>query len=170
MTAMSNETQDTALEDANKDRALIYLAIFRELRSRFGEPEAIDILRTVLYRHGRRFGETLTRLAPRDFDGLIESFAKAPDGGQMFQPRIDRQGTHELAVTFMSCPLKSAWREAGLDDSELLTMLHCASAMDSGTMDAAGFDLDIRTWQPGEDGCCRLVIREKGSAVGSSSP
>ena len=59
------------------------------------------------------------------------------------------------------CPLKEAWQSAGLDDRELCLMLHCASAIDVGTLDEAGFELEIATWQPGEEGCCSLKITER---------
>ena len=48
-----------ALHDANKERALIYLDIFREIRHRCGEQEATDILRTALEKRGRAFGKSL---------------------------------------------------------------------------------------------------------------
>jgi hypothetical protein len=59
------------------------------------------------------------------------------------------------------CPLKEAWQSAGVTERELSLLLYCASAMDVGTMDEAGFELKIRTWQPGEDGCCSLKITER---------
>ena len=50
-----------ALHDANNERALIYLDIFREIRERHGEKEAIDIIRAALETRGRAFGKTLKK-------------------------------------------------------------------------------------------------------------
>lgn len=52
-----------ALNEANKERAIIYLAIFRELRKRHGTDEAIDVIRAALFERGRAFGETLKQYA-----------------------------------------------------------------------------------------------------------
>jgi hypothetical protein len=36
--------------------------------------------------------------------------------------------------------------------------------MDVGTMDAAGFALQINTWHSGEEGCCYLKITERSKS------
>jgi hypothetical protein len=61
----------------------------------------------------------------------------------------------------MSCPLKQAWQAAGLPDAEIALLCNVASEADHGTMEAAGFRLDIKTWQPGAAGCCLLRIRRR---------
>ena len=60
----------------------------------------------------------------------------------------------------MSCPLKKTWENLGLNDEDLSTLLNCATALDEGTMAEAGFHLNIQTWTPGKEGCCRLKITE----------
>ena len=150
-----------ALHDANKERALIYLDIFREIRQRRGEQEAIDILRTALEKRGREFGKSLKSFAPRNFRGLCDAFAYVPDGGVMFNPEEVRCDDKALELKMRKCPLKEAWQSADVTERELSLLLHCASAMDIGTMDAAGFELEIQTWQPGEEGCCSLKITER---------
>ena len=150
-----------ALHDANKERALIYLDIFREIRQRRGEQEAIDILRTALEKRGRAFGKSLNSFAPRNFRGLCDAFAYVPDGGVMFNPEEVRCDDKALELKMRKCPLKEAWQSADVTERELSLLLHCASAMDIGTMDAAGFELEIQTWQPGEEGCCSLKITER---------
>jgi hypothetical protein len=151
----------TALHDANKERALIYLAIFRQIQERHGKAEAVDILRAALKERGRAFGETLKHCGPGDFRALCDAFAYVPDGGTMFDPQEVRCDETGLELKMRKCPLKEAWQDAGVTDDELCTLLHCASAMDVGTMDAAGFALELRTWQPGEEGCCSLKISKR---------
>ena len=158
---MSDFDLQSALLEANKERALIYLAIFREIRKRHGEEEAIDVIRAALIERGRAFGETLKQFGPRNFRGLCDSFAYVPDGGKMFDPEEIRCDGSGLELKMKKCPLKEAWQSAGVSDEELKTLLKCASAMDVGTMDAAGFALKIKTWQPGEEGCCYLEITEQ---------
>ena len=150
-----------ALHDANKERALIYLDIFREIRQRRGEQEAIDILRTALENRGRVFGKSLKSFAPRNFRGLCDAFAYVPDGGVMFNPEEVRCDDKALELKMRKCPLKEAWQSADVTERQLSALLYCASAMDIGTMDEAGFELEIQTWQPGEEGCCSLKITER---------
>lgn len=150
-----------ALHNANKERALIYLDIFREIRKRHGEEEAVSILRNSLEKRGRQFGSTLKQYAPRDFRALCDAFAYAPDGGDMFQPIVLHCDESSLELKMKKCPLKEAWVEAGISDREISLLLQCASAMDVGTMDEAGFNLDIQTSKPGTTGCCYLKITAK---------
>ena len=160
---MNRDEAIVALHDANNDRALMYMAMYRELLSRYGKQEAVDTLRAAFYQHGRGFGETLKNFAPNDFNGLYDAFAKSPDGGEMFSPQQVRCDEKCVEIKFMTCPLQKAWRNASVSEDELATLLYCASALDEGTMDAAGFDLDIQTWKPGQVGCCKLKITERDS-------
>ncbi|MQF82530.1 MAG: hypothetical protein FI735_10540 [SAR202 cluster bacterium] len=68
---MNTHRLQHALHDANKERALIYLDIFRGIRHRRGEREAIDILRTALERRGRAFGKLLKSFAPGIFEVYV---------------------------------------------------------------------------------------------------
>ncbi len=158
---MNTHGLQNTLHDANKERALIYLDIFREIRHRHGEQEAIDILRAAIETRGRAFGKSLKIFVPRNFRGLCDAFAYLPDGGVMFDPQEVRCDAKSLKLKMRKCPLKEAWQSAGVTERELGLLLYCASAMDVGTMDDAGFELKIRTWQPGEDGCCSLKITER---------
>ncbi len=79
----------------------------------------------------------------------------------MFSPQEISCSDECLEIKFMTCPLKGAWQKVGVDDDELVTLLHIASSLDEGTMDAGGFDLDIQTWQPGEVGCCKLKVSKR---------
>ena len=158
---MSSNSPGNLLEEAIRERPLVYLALFRELSGRYGRNEAIDVLRSAIYRHGRAFGETLQGYAPDDFAGLFEGFAKAPDDGATFSPRAWQLDESCLDVQMMTCPLKDAWIEAGCSDEEICDLLNCASAIDEGTLDAAGFEHEIKLWSPGKTGCCRLRITAK---------
>lgn len=163
MTSMTELELRDALRQSIVDRASLYLHLYRELRRRVGEPQAVEILSAAVFERGRELGAPLRRFAPNDFRGLCDAFAYAPDGGQLFAPIVHRCDEQELDLEMGRCPLKEAWQAAGATDAELVTLTHIASALDKGTMSEAGFDVSIRTWQPGVAGCCRLSISERRS-------
>ena len=121
---MTEYDLQSALHDANKERALIYLCIFREIRERHGEQEAIDVIRVALETRGRAFGDTLKQYAPRNFRGLCDAFAYVPDGGKMFEPQEVRCDEDGLELKMRKCPLKEAWQSAGVSKRELGLLLH----------------------------------------------
>lgn len=139
----------------------MFLVVFRELSKRYGEAEAISVMRSASYAFGLAIGESLACFAPRDFAGMAEGYAKAPDDGATFLPDIRRLDETCLEVKMMACPIKDAWVEAGCSDEEICTLLQCASALDEATLEAAGFDYEIELWSPGKDGCCLTRIAEK---------
>jgi hypothetical protein len=149
-----------ALVESNKSRARVYLEYYRAIERRFGQAVAIQICKEAIYSWGRGLAAGLQAHAPDDFEGLARSFAFAPDSGAMFQPRIDRCDKEGLDVQFETCPLKSAWLDAGMGESEVALFCQMASAADHGTLEAAGFSVSIDTWQPGKTGCCTLRIRK----------
>lgn len=158
---MTQNSPSSQLYDAIKERGRAYLVVFRELAKRYGEAEAMSVMRAASYEHGRMIGKPLAVYAPRDFAGMAEGYAKAPDGGATFSPDIRQLTDTCLEVRMMTCPIKDSWTEAGCSDEEICTLLHCASALDEGTFDAAGFDYEIELWSPGKQGCCLTKITEK---------
>ena len=161
---MTPKRSNPQLHDAIKERGRAYLIVFRELSKRYGEAEAVSVMRSASYEHGKAIGEPLACYAPRDFAGMAEGFAKAPDNGETFSPDIRQLDDTCLEVKMMTCPIKDAWVEAGCSDEEICTLLHCASALDEGTFDAAGFDYEIELWSPGKEGCCLTKITEKSQS------
>jgi L-2-amino-thiazoline-4-carboxylic acid hydrolase len=150
-----------ALQEANEARGHLYLALLRVLERRFGREAAVAAMREALRDWGRHLGRGLAHHAPDDFDGLACDFVHAPDGGRMFQPAVHRCDSTGIDTQMMSCPLKRAWQDAGLPDADIALLCSVASEADRGTMEAAGFGLDIETWQPGGTGCCVLRIRRR---------
>ena len=116
---MVEKSENSNLEEANRERALIYYDIYKELEKRFGKNEAVDVLRTALLKRGREYGKTLKKFSPDRFEGLYKAFAFAPDGGKMFSPKKLKCNNESLEIKFMSCPLKIAWQEIGLNDSNI---------------------------------------------------
>ncbi len=160
---MTQHDLEEVLYETNRERALLYLEFFREVRDRHGEEEAIEILTSAIKRRGEAFGRTLGKFAPNDFQGLCNAFSFAPDGGKLFSPEVIRCDGQGFEVKMRKCPLKDAWQEAGISDEALLTLLSCASAIDVGTMEAAGFDLEVSLAGSDVAGCCYLKVSGKTS-------
>ncbi len=158
---MNQKQSDTLLSDAIKERGRIYLEVFRELSKRFGEPEAVSVMRSASQARGTALGQTLAHLGPRDLAGMAECYAKTPDNGVTYSTDIRQLDDTCLEFKNMACPLKDAWVEAGCGDEEICTLLHCASAFDEAALEAAGFDYEIELWAPGKEGCCLTRIKPK---------
>jgi len=158
---MNDKSSDSRVYDAIKERGRMYLVVFKELSKRYGQEEAISVMRSASYEFGLSIGKSLACFAPRDFAGLAEGYAKAPDDGATFSPDIMRLDDSCLEVKMMTCPIKDSWVEAGCSDEEICTSLYCASALDEATLDVAGFEYEIELWSPGKRGCCFSRITEK---------
>ena len=158
---MTQAQSETQLFDAIKDRGRIYLEVFRELSKRYGESEAVSVMRSASHAHGTAVGKALAHLGPRDFAGMAECYAKTPDKGVTYSTEIRQLNDSCLEFQNMTCPLKESWIEAGCSDEEICTLLHCASAWDQAALEAAGFDYELELWSPGKEGCCRTKITEK---------
>ena len=148
----------SALNDANKARARVYVEFFRSIERRFGRDAAIEVTREAVYNWGSTLAGGLEQHLPSDFPALCGSFAFAPDEGRMFSPDVSTCSDQALVVQFKTCPLKSGWMEAGLSDDEVALFCSMAACADYGTLEAAGFKVDIATWKPGQEGCCSLSI------------
>jgi hypothetical protein len=156
-----NDLLLNALNDANKNRALVYSEFYHAIERRYGQHAAVALCKEAIRNWGRGQAEGLEIHAPDDFAGLLDSFVFAPDGGAMFRPRVDRCDAEGLDVQFEACPLKSAWLEAGMTQSKVALFCEMASEADYGTLEAAGFSVTIETWKPNGQGCCRLRIRRR---------
>ena len=158
---MADERLRAELYDAFKHRALIYQAIFEELREELGDDRAEELLSRAIYRRGEQQGrEKFARFAPSDLAGLKAAFwAGLADDGNMFRPEILRDDAEGLDIKFHACPLRDAWQEAGLPEADVAALCRIAAQIDDGTFEAAGFQFSADTWQPGGEGCCCLHIR-----------
>ena len=147
---------------AFKNRALLYRQFFDELRREHGEARAAEIMGRAIYARGVEIGKSFSRYAPADLAGLRDAFLGfVPDEGRMFDPLVTRCDAGGLDIALRRCPLKEAWLEAGLSDSDIARLCHIAGRVDNGTFEAAGFEFSADTWQPGRDGCCHLHIRPR---------
>ena len=143
-----------------KNRALIYLEIYDVLVEELGATRAEVLLTKAIHRRGRAAGAALAKFAPADLTGLRDAFlAGVPGGEELFRPEVRRSDAERLEIQLQGCPLKDAWREAGLPEDKIATLCRIAGAVDKGLFEGAGFAFENRTWQPGAEGCCFLSIR-----------
>ncbi|KAG1702858.1 KsdD-like steroid dehydrogenase [Nymphon striatum] len=132
-----------------------------ELKQRYGEEEAISVMRCASREHGIEVGKSLAHLAPNDFTGLVEEYFKGPDDGATFNPEIKVLTESCLDVHVQTCPLKDGWLDAGCSNEEVCTLLKCATAFDEAVWEASGFDYEMEVWTPGKTGCCRTIVTAK---------
>ena len=118
---MSEETLRSQLYDSYKNRAMIYYLLYDELRAELGPKRAGEILGRAIYRRGMEKGrEKYARYSPKDLPGLQKAFLGGiADDGRMFQPELIRGDIDALDIKFHACPLRDAWKEAGLPEEEV---------------------------------------------------
>ena len=156
---MNKQYPKSSRYSAVEDRGRIYLAVFRELKKRYGEEEAISVMRSASRDHGLEVGNSIKHLAPNNFAGLVEVYFKGPDDGATFNPEIKELNKKCLDVHVHTCPLKDGWLDAGCSEEEVCTLLRCATAFDEAVWEASGFDYEMEVWAPGKAGCCRTIIK-----------
>jgi hypothetical protein len=151
------------LVNAIKARALFYWAFYKEFSAELGPDKTREVMKRAIYQRGRELGERFAPFAPADFAGLSQAFLDGvPDPEGTFNPRLVSCSAAGLDLELRSCPLRDAWREAGLSDGEIEIMTDIAGAVDAGTFEGAGFAFAPDTWKPGRSGCCHLHIRPRG--------
>jgi hypothetical protein len=160
-TTMSQEDDlRKQLYDSFKNRAVLYYLIFDELRDEIGAEKAEQIMSRAIYRRGQQNGRKYARFGPADLAGLKQAFLGGiADDGHMFAPEVVTDRPDQLDIKFHRCPLREAWTEIGLSDTEVATLCRIAARIDNGTFDAAGFTFTADTWKPGGEGCCYLHLR-----------
>jgi hypothetical protein len=143
-----------------KNRALIYMEMYDVLTEELGPERAEALMTRAIYRRGCSAGKALSRYAPKDLAGLKSAFlAVVPGGDAIFKPEVLRDEPAALDIQLGGCPLKDAWREAGLSEGKVATLCRIAGAVDKGLFEGAGFAFQNRTWTPGAEGCCFLSIK-----------
>jgi hypothetical protein len=142
-----------------KNRALIYMETYDVLAEELGAAKAEALLTKAIYRRGRAMGKSFAKFGPADLEGLQKAFlASVPGGKDIFQPEVLKQEPAKLEIQLHGCPLKDAWRDAGLAEDKVATLCRIAGAVDKGLFEGAGFKIENRTWTPGAKGCCFLRI------------
>ena len=155
---MSNDRRD--LVGQIKSRALLYMEIYDVLSAEVGAARAETLLAEAIFQRGLSAGKALAKYAPDDLEGLKTGFLDAVPGGKdLYAPQVLRCERDHLEIQLQACPLKDAWRDAGLADDKIATLCRIAGAIDQGLFRGAGFKFENRTWTPGATGCCYLSVK-----------
>lgn len=157
---MSAEDLRKQLYGSFKNRALMYWHIYKALKKEVGDQKAAEIMKIGIYNRGLEIGKPFKKFAPADLSGLKDAFLDfIPDEGRMFDPEVRRCDRSSLEIKMQRCPLKEAWQDADLKDSDIARMCDIAAIVDKGTFEGAGFGFAADTWKPGQQGCCLLKIK-----------
>jgi hypothetical protein len=140
-------------------RAAAYAYMFDVMRERLGTEVALEIGMEATRRMGKEMGKTFAEFGPANLRGLKDAFiAGIIDGDEMFKPDVKQCDDKELRINFRDCPLKRAWLEMGRSDEDIALLCKMAGRIDNGLFEGAGFTFAGETWQPGDEGCCRLRV------------
>jgi hypothetical protein len=147
---------------AHANRALIYTEVLKEMRRELGEERTSEIFKRALYNHGANMAQMMGY--PKDLEGFKDWLLEfLPAGGQLNAPEVVRSSAEELVVKFPRCPLKEAWRMAGLNETEVADMCDHADASDHGFFGSM-FDYTMDLWSTQPDDACVLTFRPKKKA------
>jgi len=147
------------LKTAFAARAAAYANMFDVLREAYGVDKAVELVSEATRRMGVAMSEKFRDLAPSNLDGLRERFLGGVPGGEvLFEPEVRQCDDKKLDIKFHRCPLKEAWQAMGRSDEDLALLCKAGGAVDGGLFKAAGFIFSSETWQPGDEGCCHLII------------
>jgi hypothetical protein len=147
---------------AHANRALIYTEVLREMRRELGAERSAAIFKRALYHHGANMAKRMDY--PKDLEGFRDwLLGFLPAGGELNDPHVVRSGSEELVVRFPRCPLKEAWRMAGLSRAEVADMCEHADAFDHGFFGSV-FEYTMDLWTTQLDDACVLTFRPRRKA------
>jgi hypothetical protein len=151
------------LREAFANRALIYAETYAELRGELGEKAAAALMGRALYRRGQDVARKLfVGIAPGDAAAVAERFLSvSPDGGCLFPTQVERLDDGSVHINVQSCPLLSAWQQAGVPPAEIAQLCAIAGRFDNGLFESADIEFSAETWTPGRSGCCHLHLRPR---------
>jgi len=148
---------------AYENRAMMYAAILDELESELGTQRAAGLMKHGIYRRGRQIGDVYRgAVAAGDLAEVGRIFVeRTPMQGTLFEPAIYEPPTGDRIILSMkACPLVDAWRKAGFPPERVDLLCEIAAAVDYGTFDAAGLDLEFLDRQACEDSdTCLLQLK-----------
>ncbi len=168
------EELEAALEESRaqtraafENRAYMYAYIYSELAAEIGREAAIEIMKRATYRRGLETGRKYAAAAEAgDLAEVGRIFVEgSPCEGALFEPAIEELEEGRLVLSMSACPLENAWRSLGLPAEEVDTLCEIAAAVDEGTFEGAGLDLDVPR-PPRDRGLPALPARTRGARLG----
>ncbi len=125
-----------------KNRARIYINIYRELSMEVGTEKAAVILKRALYARGREKGLQLAgRIAEPNLHELAVTFMEGNADMDAFGHEVVEERSDSIVLRLNRCPLVEAWKEAGLSPEEQKALCDIAYQVDFGKFETAGYKL-----------------------------
>lgn len=155
---------------AFEDRALMYFHVLEVLSEDVGRDRAVELMKRAIHRRGLEVGTKYRQAAQAgDFEEVGRLFCEtSPAGGQLFLPGVESISEDGVVLRMEACPLLDAWRGLGLPPEEVDVLCEIAAAIDFGTFEAAGLDLEFRE-RRGRPGAarCSLQLRKQEEGAGT---
>ncbi len=127
-----------------KNRARIYVCIYRELSKEVGKEKAADILKKALYARGQDKGLQLAaKIGEPNLRELAAAFMDGKADMDAFGHEVVLEYPNLIVLRLNRCPLVEAWKEGGLTPEEQKVMCDIAYQVDFGKFEAAGYKLEF---------------------------
>lgn len=147
------------VDDAFKARAHLYRLMLDVIGERHGPDEAEAILTEIVLRRGVEVAQPLFQGCDVTPEAIGRRFLSVSPAGGTLYPHDVKQSDGAFTISVHRCPLKEAWREAGLSDQRIATLCRIAGAFDKGLFEAAGLGFENSTWSAERGGgCCRITL------------
>jgi len=131
-----------ALINELKNRALIYIHIYRELLKEVGKDKAAQLLKSALYARGKEKGVLLAnKIGKPDLHKLALAFIEGKSDMDAFGHEIVEERPDFVLLRLNRCPLMEAWKDAALSPDERALMCDIAYRVDFGKFEGAGYRL-----------------------------
>jgi hypothetical protein len=127
-----------------KNRARIYLHLYRQLSKDLGQDRAAEILKGAIYARGKEKGLLLAgRLGKPDLHKLALSFVEGKGEMDAFGHDVVEEHPNYVVLRLNRCPLVEDWQEAGLSADERQLLCDIAHQIDYGKFEGAGYRLSF---------------------------
>jgi hypothetical protein len=140
-----------------ENRALMYAYLYEELSDELGPDRATDLMKRAIHRRGLEVARAYrAAVHAGDLEEVGQIFCdNSPCGGELFEPAVEEEGGERIVLRMAACPLVDAWRTIGLDPEEIDHLCVIAAAVDEGTFEGAGLELEFldRIGRPGSERC-----------------
>ena len=158
---MSEETLRQELEASFRNRADLYRLMYTELVAELGLERGEALMLRIVEKRGREVGSGYFKALGPSALAVGEAFlAVSPDQGRMYPTDVMRRADG-IEFRVKRCPLKDAWRDAGLHNDAIATLCRVAGAFDKGLFEAAGVQFRNATWSAQRgDGCCHILLTD----------
>ena len=148
-----------ALINELKNRARIYVHIYRELSKEVGSDRAQALLKRALYARGQEKGAQLAQKTGKpDLHKAALAFMEGQGDMDAFAHEVVSEQSDYLVLRLNRCPLVEGWEEAGLSVEEQRMLCDMAYQVDFGKFEEAGFRLAFDCRIAGGGKSCDLRV------------